>query len=82
MQEGTSPGCNAGLRLLARMRDCRSPRDMRDGAYDFSGPGFEPVYDYAGNQGRGIYFVPGRGLANEGCGLPTSTCPNYARPVD
>jgi hypothetical protein len=29
----------------------------------------------------GYLYVPGRGIADEACNLPTSTCPNEYRPV-
>jgi hypothetical protein len=46
------------------------------GAYDFVAPG---VYgDYSGPP----IFVPGRGIINEPCGLPTSACSNAERGAD
>ncbi len=31
--------------------------------------------------GRGYVFVPGRGILDEACNLPTSTCPNEYRDI-
>ena len=48
------------------------------GPYDYAGPG--GVYG-AGFTGSYIY-VPGHGILDAPCGLPTSACPNSERPVD
>jgi hypothetical protein len=47
------------------------------GAYGFVGPGMY-VGDYSGPP----IFVPGRGIINEPCGLPTSACSNSERGAD
>jgi hypothetical protein len=47
------------------------------GAYDIVAPGMY-VDEYDGPP----IFVPGRGIVNEPCGLPTSACPNSDRPAD
>jgi hypothetical protein len=48
---------------------------------------FTRVYDYAGpggSYGPGLpyIYVPGHGILDAPCGLPTSACPNSERPVD
>jgi hypothetical protein len=43
--------------------------------YYTASPGV-PVYHWPG-----YLYVPGRGIADEACNLPTSTCPNEYRPV-
>ena len=48
------------------------------GPYDYAGPG--GVYG-SGFAGHYIY-VPGHGILDAPCGLPTSACPNSQRPVD
>lgn len=45
---------------------------------------FKPVYGYVNVPpgaiiGPGYVFVPGRGILDEACNLPTSTCPNTER---
>jgi hypothetical protein len=42
-----------------------------------------PRYDYnhPDESARGYVFVPGRGILNESCDLPTSTCSNEYRDV-
>jgi hypothetical protein len=47
-----------------------------NGVYDYAGPG--------GNYGPGLpyIYVPGHGILDAPCGLPTSACPNSERPVD
>ena len=53
-------------------------RDYRaQGPYDYAGPG--GVYG-PGFTGSYIY-VPGHGILDAPCGLPTSACPNSQRPV-
>jgi len=47
------------------------------GAYDIVAPGM-----YGDNYSGPPIFVPGRGIINEPCGLPTSACPNSDRPAD
>jgi hypothetical protein len=47
------------------------------GAYDIVAPGMY-VDDYSGPP----IFVPGRGIINEPCGLPTSACSNSERGAD
>jgi hypothetical protein len=47
------------------------------GAYDIVAPGMY-VGDYSGPP----IFVPGRGIINEPCGLPTSACSNSERGAD
>jgi hypothetical protein len=46
------------------------------GAYDIVAPGM--YGDYSGPP----IFVPGRGIINEPCGLPTSACSNAERGAD
>jgi hypothetical protein len=47
------------------------------GAYDIVAPGMY-VGDYSGPP----IFVPGRGIINEPCGLPSSACSNSERGAD
>jgi hypothetical protein len=47
------------------------------GAYDIVVPGMY-VGDYSGPP----IFVPGRGIVNEPCGLPSSACSNSERGAD
>jgi hypothetical protein len=47
------------------------------GAYDIVAPGMY-VGDYSGPP----IFVPGHGIINEPCGLPTSACSNSERGAD
>lgn len=47
------------------------------GAHYFVAPGM-----YVGDSPGPPIFVPGRGIVNEPCGLPTSACPNSDRPAD
>jgi len=47
------------------------------GAYDIVAPGI-----YMGDYSGPPIFVPGRGIVNEPCGLPTSACSNAERGAD
>jgi hypothetical protein len=47
------------------------------GAHYFIAPGM-----YLGASPGPPIFVPGRGIVNEPCALPTSACPNSDRPAD
>jgi hypothetical protein len=47
------------------------------GAYDIVAPGM-----YVGDHSGPPIFVPGRGIINEPCGLPTSACSNAERGAD
>jgi len=47
------------------------------GAYDIVAPGV-----YMGDYSGPPIFVPGRGIINEPCGLPTSACSNAERGAD
>jgi hypothetical protein len=47
------------------------------GAYGVVGPGM-----YLGDYSGPPIFVPGRGIINEPCGLPTSACSNSERGAD
>jgi hypothetical protein len=67
-----------------------------DRDYRAQGPGavnywqdFTGLYDYAGPSGgygpgfsAPYIYVPGHGILDAPCGLPTSACPNSERPVD
>jgi hypothetical protein len=48
------------------------------GLYDYAAPGGA----YGPGFGAPYIFVPGLGILDAPCGLPTSACPNSERPAD
>ncbi len=53
--------------------------------HDVAHRGSAPLYNYALPQGAivmpGYVFVPGKGILDEACNLPTSACPNSERDI-
>jgi hypothetical protein len=62
---------------LARHRHHLVRRELpsRQGSYGRPADGVRPYF------GPGYVFVPGRGILDEACNLPTSTCPNEVRDI-
>ena len=58
-------------------------RQALAGLYNYAGGrGYAPGSVYARGYGTPYIFIPGRGILGAPCGLPTSACPNSARPAD